>query len=820
MNYRQPVGKIKETILSTLDRVFGVSLENATDEQCYKAVALTVRDLMAAGRSEYMANAEKTHTKQVYYLCMEFLLGRSLKNNLFNLGIEEDFRKALAEMGLKLDCLYEQEPDAGLGNGGLGRLAACFLDGFATQGYPATGYSLRYEYGIFRQKLVDGWQTELPDFWLPGGKIWMQAVPEKSVEVHFNGHIEEYWNNQYHVVNHKDYTKVTAVPYDMYVAGMDGRGISRLRVWAASSAEFDMKLFNSGNYMRAMEQNAMAEVITKVLYPEDNHMEGKSLRLSQQYFLVSATIQDIIRRHLFKYSTLDNLPDLVAIHLNDTHPVLAIPEMMRVMLDECGYGWDAAWNIVTNTIAYTNHTVMAEALECWGVDLFQSRLPRIYQIIEEINRRFCAQMHEKGVDGYKVGRMAPLNDGYVKMANLAVVSSHSVNGVSRLHSDILKNSVFHDFYTEMPEKFTNVTNGIAHRRWLNQANPGLAKLITGLIGDGYIHDAQELQKLVRYRDDDSVLEQLAQIKRANKIRLAEYVKKENNLEIDPDSIFDVQVKRMHEYKRQHMNALHILSVYQWLRENPDAEFTPHTYIFGAKAAPGYYFAKQMIRFIVDLGNTINSDPRVNQKMKVVYLEDYRVTLAELLTPAADLSEQISLAGTEASGTSNMKFMINGAVTIGTLDGANVEIHEAVGDGNIILFGMTAAEVDALKPNYNPRAFFNGNPVIKQAVEEMNTGFCGVKFNDIADSLLNHDPYMVLADFDSYAKAQKKAEALYGDAKNWQRMCLTNTANAGRFAADRAIREYADNIWHAKPLPEKIKKEEISAKRSRIVRKMK
>jgi len=820
MNYRQPVGKIKETILSTLDRVFGVSLENATDEQCYKAVALTVRDLMAAGRSEYMANAEKTHTKQIYYLCMEFLLGRSLKNNLFNLGIEEDFRKALAEMGLKLDCLYEQEPDAGLGNGGLGRLAACFLDGLATQGYPATGYSLRYEYGIFRQKLVDGWQTELPDFWLPGGKIWMQAVPEKSVEVHFNGHIEEYWNNQYHVVNHKDYTKVTAVPYDMYVAGMDGRGISRLRVWAASSAEFDMKLFNSGNYMRAMEQNAMAEVITKVLYPEDNHMEGKSLRLSQQYFLVSATIQDIIRRHLFKYSTLDNLPDLVAIHLNDTHPVLAIPEMMRVMLDECGYGWDAAWDIVTRTVAYTNHTVMAEALECWGVDLFQSRLPRIYQIIEEINRRFCAQMHEKGVDGYKVGRMAPLNDGYVKMANLAVVSSHSVNGVSRLHSDILKNSVFHDFYTEMPEKFTNVTNGIAHRRWLNQANPGLAKLITGLIGDGYIHDAQELHKLAQYRDDDSVLKQLAQIKRANKIRLAEYVKKENNLEIDPDSIFDVQVKRMHEYKRQHMNALHILSVYQWLRENPDAEFTPHTYIFGAKAAPGYYFAKQMIRFIVDLGNTINSDPRVNQKMKVVYLEDYRVTLAELLTPAADLSEQISLAGTEASGTSNMKFMINGAVTIGTLDGANVEIHEAVGDGNIVLFGMTAAEVDALKPNYNPRAFFNGSPVIKQAVEELNTGFCGVKFNDIADSLLNHDPYMVLADFDSYAKAQKKAEALYGDTKNWQRMCLTNIANAGRFAADRAIREYADNIWHAEPLPEKIGKEENSAKRSRIVRKIK
>ncbi|WP_407928373.1 glycogen/starch/alpha-glucan phosphorylase [Caproiciproducens faecalis] len=820
MNYRQPVGKIKETLLSTLDRVFGVSLENATDEQCYKAVALTVRDLMAAGRSEYMANAEKTHTKQVYYLCMEFLLGRSLKNNLFNLGIEEDFRKALAELGLKLDCLYEQEPDAGLGNGGLGRLAACFMDALATQGYPATGYSLRYEYGIFRQKLVDGWQTELPDFWLPGGKIWMQAIPEKSVEVHFNGHIEEYWNNQYHVVNHKDYTKVTAVPYDMYIAGMDGRGISRLRVWAASSAEFDMNLFNSGNYMRAMEQNAMAEVITKVLYPEDNHLEGKSLRLSQQYFLVSATIQDIIRRHLFKYSTLDNLPDLVAIHLNDTHPVLAIPEMMRVMLDECGYGWDAAWDIVTRTIAYTNHTVMKEALECWGVELFQSRLPRIYQIVEEINRRFCAQMHEKGVDGYKVGRMAPLNDGYVKMANLAVVSSHSVNGVSQLHSDILKNTVFHDFYTEMPERFTNVTNGIAHRRWLNQANPGLAGLITGLIGDSYIHDAAQLQKLGRFADDASVLGQMAKVKRENKLRLAEYIKKENCMEVDPDSIFDVQVKRMHEYKRQHMNALHILSVYQWLRENPNAEFTPHTYIFGAKAAPGYYFAKQMIRFIVDLGNTINSDPRVNQKMKVIYLEDYRVTLAELLTPAADLSEQISLAGTEASGTSNMKFMINGAVTIGTLDGANVEIHDAVGDDNILLFGMTAAEVDALKPNYDPRTYFNASPAMKQAVEELNTGFCGVKFNDIADSLLNHDPYMVLADFDSYAKAQKKAETLYGDAKNWQRMCLMNTANAGRFAADRAIREYAENIWHAQPLPEDAAEKETPLKRARLGRKSK
>jgi len=812
MNYKQPIGKIKETIETTLDRVFGVSLENATDEQCYKAVALTVRDLMARGRSEFMAQAEKNHTKQIYYLCMEFLLGRSLRNNLYNLGIEEDYRTALSEMGLKLDALYDQEPDAGLGNGGLGRLAACFLDGLATQGYPATGYSLRYEYGIFRQKLVDGWQTELPDFWLPGGKIWMQAVPEKSVEVHFNGHIEEYWYNQYHVVNHKDYTKVLAVPYDMYVSGMDGRGISRLRVWAACSPEFDMKLFNSGNYLRAMEQNAMAEVITKVLYPEDNHLEGKSLRLSQQYFLVSATIQDIIRRHLFRYSTLDNLPDLVAIHLNDTHPVLAIPEMMRIMLDECGYGWDAAWDIVTRTIAYTNHTVMNEALECWNVELFKSRLPRIYQIIEEINRRFCAQMHERGVDGYKVGRMAPLNDGYVKMANLAVASCHSVNGVSQLHSDILKDRVFHDFYTELPEKFTNVTNGIAHRRWLNQANPSLAALITDLIGDGYIHNAQELEKLKKFQDDAAVLKKMAEIKRGNKVRLSNYVKKELNISLDPDSIFDMQVKRMHEYKRQHLNALHILSVYQRLRENPGEDFTPHTYIFGAKAAPGYYFAKQMIRFIVNLGNTINNDPLVNKKMKVIFLEDYRVSLAELMIPAADLSEQISLAGTEASGTSNMKFMINGAVTIGTLDGANVEIHDSVGDDNIILFGMTTPEVEALKRNYNPRTFFNSNPVIRKAMDALNDGFSGVSFSDIADSLLNIDPYMVLADFDSYARAQKKAEALYGDRYNWSRMCLINTANAGRFAADRAIREYAGQIWNAEPVPEKGAAKHSSARK--------
>ena len=498
---------------------------------------------------------------------------------------------------------------------------------------------------------------------------------------------------------------------------------------------------------------------------------------------------------------MDNLPELAAIHLNDTHPVLAVPEMMRIMLDECGYGWDAAWNIVTRTIAYTNHTVMAEALECWGIELFKRRLPRIYQIIEEINRRFCAQMHEKGIDGYQVGRMAPLNDGFVKMANLAVVASHSVNGVSQLHSNILKETVFKDFYQVMPQKFKNVTNGIAHRRWLNQSNPELAAFLTETIGDGYIHDANELSKFLAYKDDKATLEKLETIKYHNKQRLAEYIKKSNNVVVNPNSIFDVQVKRMHEYKRQHLNALHILATYQWLRENPNADFTPHTYIFGAKAAPGYYFAKQMIRFIVELGEVINNDLRVNDKMKVIYLEDYRVTLAELMIPAADISEQISLAGTEASGTGNMKFMINGAITLGTLDGANVEIHETVGDENMLLFGMTTPEAQSLSKNgYQSKLFYDNNPVIKHAVEEMRSGLNGFEFHDIANNLINVDPYMVLADFDSYSKVHQKAEKLYADQQKWQQMALVNIAGAGRFAADRAIHEYAQNIWGATPVP--------------------
>lgn len=789
----------RDMIVSKLSHNFGVIPTEATDEHYYKAIALILRDMMSHEYATFTNAAESQNKKTVYYLCMEFLMGRSLKNTLYNLGLTDVMTKALQGLNIKIENIYEQEPDAGLGNGGLGRLAACFLDGLATQDYPAMGYSLRYEFGIFRQKLVDGWQTELPDRWLPGGQVWLQSHPEKSVKVLFDGRIEENWTDGYHSVNHVDATAIKAVPYDMMVAGYGGKGVSRLRLWAAKSNDFDMKLFNGGEYIRAMEQNAMAEVITKVLYPEDNHAEGKSLRLNQQYFLVSATIQDIVRRHLRIYGTLDNFPELVAIHLNDTHPVLAIPELMRILLDECGYSWDNAWDIVTRSIAYTNHTVMAEALECWQVDMFARKLPRIYQIIEEINKRFCAEMHEKGIDGSQIARMAVINDGIVKMANLAVIAGHSVNGVSKLHSEILKESVFSDFYKVTPEKFKNVTNGIAHRRWLNQSNPGLSNLILDLIGDKFITDASALQGLMKYKDDESVLKQLAKIKKANKVKMAEYIQTNNGIIVDPDSIFDVQVKRLHEYKRQHLNAIHILSTYLWLKANPNAEFTPKTYIFGAKAAPGYYFAKQIIQFIVELGNRINNDPDVNKKLKVVYLEDYRVSVAEKLIPSAEISEQISLAGTEASGTSNMKFMINGAVTLGTLDGANVEIHESVGDDNIILFGMTTSEVNALKHRgYNPQEYYNNSREIMDIINYIEREFSG-KFHDIAESLRNKDPYMVLADFSDYSIAQQNASALYADPMHWNHMSLVNIAQAGRFAADRSIRDYANTIWKATPV---------------------
>ena len=744
MNYTLSKKKAKELLSAKLSHFMGVSPAEATNEQYYKAIALIVRDMMSAGRAEFTETAAKAGTKRVYYLCMEFLMGRSLKNNLYNLNLTETFERVLSDYGVKLETLYDCEPDAGLGNGGLGRLAACYLDGLATQGYPARGYSILYEAGIFKQRIVDGWQTELPDFWLPGGEVWLVPHEESAIEVRFEGDVVDSWEEKFHHVEIVNYKPVKAVPYDMYVAGKDGKGISVLRLWAAKAPALDMSLFNQGDYIRAMEQTAMAEVISKVLYPADNHPEGKSLRLRQQYFLVSASIQDIVHKHLRTFGTMDNFSEKVAIHLNDTHPTLAVPELMRILLDECGYGWDDAWNIVTSAVAYTNHTVMKEALECWPEDLYRRLMPRIWQITKEIDNRFRNFVWQATNNADQVERMAVMSNGVVRMANLCVASSHSVNGVSALHSEILKDTVFHDFYTLSPNKFKNVTNGIAHRRWLCQSNPELTNLLKELIGDGFIYRADELLKLRDYKDDESVLKELERIKTHNKERFAEQVYKNSGIKLDPTSIFDVQVKRLHEYKRQHLNALNILTEYLTIKANPNAEYTPHTYIFGAKAASGYFVAKKIIEFICALSNMINNDPDVRGRLKVVYCEDYNVTMAENLMPAADISEQISLAGTEASGTGNMKLMINGAVTLGTMDGANVEIFDAVGEDNIFIFGMSTPEVEEMKRRgYTPNNFYNNNAELRATIDFINqNGIAGKQFPEIGGTILHHDPYIV------------------------------------------------------------------------------
>ena len=789
----------KKLITDKLSHFFGVAPDVATDEQFYKAVAMIVRDELSKKNSDFRHTAKGQDSKEIYYLCMEFLMGRSLKNNLYNLGLTETFDKALSSMGIKLDNLYEQEPDAGLGNGGLGRLAACYLDGLATTGFQSMGYSLRYEAGIFKQKLIDGWQTELPDFWLPGGEVWLVPREERSCKVAFEGYIEDSWDGDFHHVNHKDTNVVEAIPYDMYVSGK-GEGVSRLRLWAAKKPELDMTLFNEGSYMKAMEQSAMAEAITKVLYPADNSPEGKSLRLRQQYFLVSASIQDIIQRHLTKYGTLDNLPDKVAIHINDTHPTMAIPELMRIMLDECGYSWDDAWSIVTRTVAYTNHTVMKEALECWSEELYSRLLPRIYQITKEIDNRFRAYVWSATYDADRVERMAVVSNGVVRMANLCVIGSHSVNGVSALHSEILKETVFNDFYNLTPEKFCNVTNGIAFRRWICQANPALTEYLTSLIGDGFITKSDELEKLRQFKDDKKVLAKLDEIKHENKVRFAKIIKKRNGVDINPDSIFDVQVKRLHEYKRQQLNILNIISEYQMLKENPNADYYPKTYIFASKAAPGYFMAKKLIQLIDALSNVINNDPDVNDKLKVVFLEDYNVSLAEVLMPAADISEQISLAGTEASGTGNMKLMLNGAITLGTLDGANVEIHDAVGEDNIYIFGMKTPEVEQLKKaGYFPQSYIQNNETLAKAMAFLQNGVNGKKFDEVYYSLVNTDPYMALADFTDYQRAQREISKAYADREKFVKMSLMNISGAGIFSADRSIMDYANNIWHTKPV---------------------
>ena len=778
-----------------------VTIDAASADQIYRCLAMITRQIMSDRQKQYQSKVLGEGKKQVYYLCMEFLMGRSLRTSLFNLGLNEVAESVLADADVKIDTIYEQEPDAGLGNGGLGRLAACYLDGMATDGIPGTGYSILYEYGIFKQKIVDGWQQETADNWLPGGQVWIKSHPDQAQEIRFDGQAIETWEGGFHHVKYENYNSVIAVPNDMYVAGYGSNGVSKLRLWQAKAPSFDMSSFNAGNYNTAISQSASAELISKILYPNDNHTEGKILRLRQQYFFSAASIADILQNHLNQYGTLDNLPDKVAIQLNDTHPTVAIPEMMRILLDECSYEWDAAFDICRKVFAYTNHTVMSEALEKWNADIFRNTLPRIWQIVCEMDRRCRADLAKAfpGDQG-KIDYMAIIGDNQVRTANICAYTCHAINGVSKLHSEIIKESVFHDYFLYKPQAFKNVTNGIAYRRWLLCSNPGLTHLLEETIGDGFKTDASELKKLEKFVDDKTVQAAAAKVKRENKADFANYLQKATGQVIDPDSIFDCQVKRMHEYKRQHLNALNIAAEYLYLKNNPNAEFTPKTYIFGAKAAPGYYMAKQMIRMICKLGKLIDEDPAVRGKLRIVYLEDYCVSLSERLMPASEVSEQISLAGTEASGTGNMKFMLNGAITLGTLDGANVEIADAAGHENEIIFGMLTPEVNALKGmGYHPNAFINGDNTAMAVLDFLEKGWNGENFNEVTSNLRNSDPYMVMADFKDYRRAQHDLQELYRDKQKWNHMSLKNISNAGIFSADRSIMDYARDIWGATPV---------------------
>lgn len=778
-----------------------VTIDAASADQIYRCLAMITRQIMSDRQKQYQSKVLGEGKKQVYYLCMEFLMGRSLRTSLFNLGLNEVAESVLADADVKIDTIYEQEPDAGLGNGGLGRLAACYLDGMATDGIPGTGYSILYEYGIFKQKIVDGWQQETADNWLPGGQVWIKSHPDQAQEIRFDGQAIETWEGGFHHVKYENYNSVIAVPNDMYVAGYGSNGVSKLRLWQAKAPSFDMSSFNAGNYNTAISQSASAELISKILYPNDNHTEGKILRLRQQYFFSAASIADILQNHLNQYGTLDNLPDKVAIQLNDTHPTVAIPEMMRILLDECSYEWDAAFDICRKVFAYTNHTVMSEALEKWNADIFRNTLPRIWQIVCEMDRRCRADLAKAfpGDQG-KIDYMAIIGDNQVRTANICAYTCHAINGVSKLHSEIIKDSVFHDYFLYKPQAFKNVTNGIAYRRWLLCSNPGLTHLLEETIGDGFKTDASELKKLEKFVDDKTVQAAAAKVKRENKANFANYLQKATGQVIDPDSIFDCQVKRMHEYKRQHLNALNIAAEYLYLKNNPNAEFTPKTYIFGAKAAPGYYMAKQMIRMICKLGKLIEEDPAVRGKLRIVYLEDYCVSLSERLMPASEVSEQISLASTEASGTGNMKFMLNGAITLGTLDGANVEIADAAGHENEIIFGMLTPEVNALKGmGYHPNAFISGDNTAMAVLDFLEKGWNGENFSEVTSNLRNSDPYMVMADFKDYRRAQHDLQELYRDKQKWNHMSLKNISNAGIFSADRSIMDYARDIWGATPV---------------------
>ena len=802
-NYKKD--RLAQLILGKLQRNFGRTAEQATPEHMFKACAMVLRDIMSDNDIATDKLVELEQQRQVHYLSLEFLMGRSLEKNAFNLGVLEPMKEAIKFLGFDPDDIFESEPDAGLGNGGLGRLAACYLESMTTLEIPATGYSICYELGIFKQKIVDGQQAELADNWLHLGDSWLITKADETEEVRFGGHIVDHWDGEVNHPEHVGYTSVLAVPRDMVIAGYNTEHTNALRLWDAKSpAPADMSLYSSGEYLKAVEQQAMAEVIAKVLYPDDNHYEGKSLRLRQQYFFVSATIQSITRKHRAQYKTLRNFHEKHVIQVNDTHPTLVIPELMRILLDEEGYEWDEAWSIVTKSVAYTNHTVLAEALERWPQDLIETLLPRVWDIIREIARRYQLQLEARfGHGDGRVARMAIVWDNEVRMANLCICGGFAVNGVSALHSDILRHDVFADACRIEPNKFKNVTNGIDHRRWLGQANPALNALIcecTG--GDDYLLHADKLLELEKFADDASVLERLGKIKAENKQRFAAYVKAENGLLLNTDAMFDVQVKRLHEYKRQLLNVLHIVYLYQHMKEDPHFSFQPRVFLFGAKAAPGYAVAKRIIQLINSVADVVNNDPACKDRLQVAFLENYRVSLAERLMPASELSEQISTAGKEASGTGNMKFMMNGALTIGTMDGANVEMHDQVGDENIFIFGLNAQEVSELRTRgYHAYDYYMNNPDLKWIMKFLNDGFPGGKsYGDITRRLISGDgcpadEYMLLADFESYKAAHLRVDETYRDSAKWNRMSLINIARSGIFASDRSIRDYADTIWN-------------------------
>ena len=792
--------EMRSAIEDKLCAQFSISSKDATDTQIFEATAIVIRELM----SRLLAAQKPIRgEKEVHYMSMEFLMGRSLMKNAYNLGLSEAIIGALDDMGRSAADIFEEEPDAGLGNGGLGRLAACYMDSMATKGLPATGYSICYELGIFKQKFENGKQIEVSDNWRSAAESWLIPRYEDMVEVRFGGQLSPRWDNYGHYhAEHTGYTPVYALPRDMLIAGYEGKDINTLRLWDAKSAKsLDMYLFSEGEYVKSMAERIDAEVITKVLYPADDHIEGKLLRLRQQYFFVSASAQDIVRKHIRNWGDIRSFSRHHVIQINDTHPTMIIPELMRIFMDEYGLGWDEAWDIVRRSVAYTNHTVMSEALEKWPQDLIQQLLPRLWEIMCEINRRWCDYLAVKFGTGDRLGRNLIIRDGQVHMANLCLASCYMVNGVSRLHGDILKNDLFHDIYTIRPERFTHVTNGIDHRRWLSQINPGLHDLIVELLGDEeYLLKPELLQKLAMYETNERVREDLNDIKYANKLRLASYAKRYDDFVLNPNAVMDVQIKRLHEYKRQLLCAMNIVALQMRLHDNPNMDFVPRSYVFGAKAAAGYKLAKRIIELILSLANDINNDPVCADKLQVYFVENYRVTAAEAIVPAAQVSEQISTAGKEASGTGCMKLMMNGAVTIGTLDGANVEMYDRLSDKNMFLFGLTTEDIAKWRAGgYDPNGIVNNDPELQRVTARIMHGFSdGKSYSDVISSLLyGGDPYMVIADFRSYADTQERLYKCISDPSEMGRLSLMNIAKSGYFAADRAIDEYARNIWHIK-----------------------